>query len=320
MAGTGVLMSDDSVIDEPNIQAELSFLEPHFKNKNNSLGARAYVRHFGSYQVPLAIEQRIGAEVTLAKRFTAYKNLSGSIAFGVENVKMKEGDEPEIKYLYNLRHIPWYHRENQLDDGFYVKITPGLTYDTRDNATNARRGVLANVNLEEAINVSGFHNSYGKLTGGIKKFIPAGRKSSIVLSAKGGGKINGNMPEFAAYSLGGPYSLRGFNISEVGTGKGFMSGSVEFRTPIPFIDRLTSNTFLNNIRLAAFLDGGKIFGGTISNVLYEKPEYAISAGVGLRVFIPGIGPISLDYGIPLTNTSGVDRRSGFFTFGMGEMY
>ncbi len=320
MAGTGILMSDDSVIDEPNIQAELSFLEPHFKNKNNSLGARAYLRHFGSYQVPLAIEQKIGAELTLARRFTAYKNLSGSIAFGVENVKMKEGDEGGIRSLYNYHKIPWGLREDQLADGFYVKLTPSLTYDTRDNATNARRGVLVNVMLEEAINVGGFHNSYGKLTGGIKKFIPAGKKSSVVLSAKGGGKINGNMPEFAAYSLGGPYSLRGFNISEVGTGKGFMSGSVEYRTPIPFIDRLTSNTFLNNVRLAAFVDAGKIFGGTISNNLYEKPEYAISAGVGLRIFIPGIGPISLDYGIPLTNTGGVDRKQGFFTFGMGDMY
>ena len=320
MAGTGILMSDDSVIDEPNIQAELSFLEPHFKNKNSSLGARAYVRHFGSYQVPLAIEQRIGAEVTLAKRFTAYKNLSGSIAFGVENVHMKEGDESGIKHLYNMHRIPWANREEQLNDGFYVKLTPGLTYDTRDNTTNARRGVYANINLEEAVNVSGFHNSYGKLTGGIKKFIPAGKKSSLVLSAKAGGKIHGNMPEFAAYSLGGPYSLRGFNISEVGTGKGFMMGGVEFRTPIPFIDRLTTNSFLNNVRLAAFLDAGKVFGGTISNTLYDKPEYAISAGVGLRVFIPGIGPISLDYGIPFTNTGGVDRKQGFFTFGMGDMY
>lgn len=320
MAGTGILMSDDSVIDEPNIQAELSFLEPYFKNKNTSLGARAYLRHFGSYQVPLAIEQRIGAEVTLAKRFTAYKNLSGSISFGVENVNMKEGDEAGIRRLYDAHAIPWSNRRDQLADGFYVKLTPGLTYDTRDNVTNARRGVLANVMLEEAVNASGFHNSYGKLTGGIKKFIPAGRKSSFVVSAKGGGKIHGNMPEFAAYSLGGPYSLRGFNISEVGTGKGFMSASVEYRTPIPFIDRLTTNTFLNNIRLAAFLDAGKIFGSTISNDLYDKPEYAISAGVGLRIFIPGIGPISLDYGIPVTNTGGIDRKKGFFTFGMGDMY
>ena len=59
---------------------------------------------------------------------------------------------------------------------------------------------------------------------------------------------------------------------------------------------------------------------TIGSEIYDKPGYAISAGVGLRIFIPGLGPINLDYGIPLTNTKGMDRGNGFFTFGMGEMY
>jgi len=28
----------------------------------------------------------------------------------------------------------------------------------------------------------------------------------------------------------------------------------------------------------------------------------------------------LDYGIPVTNTHLVDRKKGFFTFGMGDMF
>ena len=140
------------------------------------------------------------------------------------------------------------------------------------------------------------------------------------MAARGGGKLHGDMPEFAAFALGGPYSIRGFNISEVGTGNGFMMGTAEFRTPIPFMDRLTTNTFLNNVRLAAFVDAGTIFGDSLTNKLYDRPGYAITAGVGLRVFIPGLGPINLDYAIPFTNTGGKDRSNGFFTFGMGEMY
>jgi len=97
-----------------------------------------------------------------------------------------------------------------------------------------------------------------------------------------------------------------------------MSGSVEFRTPIPFIDRLTTNTFLNNIRVATFVDAGKMFNSTITDRLYDRPGYAITAGAGLRLFVPGLGPINLDYGFPLTNTKG-SRSGGFFTFGMGEM-
>ena len=120
------------------------------------------------------------------------------------------------------------------------------------------------------------------------------------------------------YTLGGPYTIRGFNISEVGMSDGYMMGSVEYRTPIPFIDRLTSNTFINNVRLAAFVDGGKLFSSSLTDEIYDRPGYAITAGLGLRIFVPGLGPINLDYGIPLTNTKG-SRSNGFFTFGMGDM-
>ena len=318
MAGTGILMNDSSIINRPNLQAELSFIEPHFKSENQSLGFRAFVRNFGSYQVPLSIEKRYGADVTLTRRFKAFKNLTGSISFGGESVDMEEGDEWKARQVFASRGIDYSRRAEQLDGGVYAKITPALTYDTRDTIVNTRRGVLARLSLEESI---GFGtDSFGKLHGVLKKFIPVGRKSTLVIAARGGGKLHGDMPEFAAYALGGPYSVRGFNISEVGTGTGFMMGTAEFRTPIPFMDRLTTNTFLNNVRVAVFMDAGKLFGQTLTNELYDRPGYAITAGVGLRVFIPGLGPINLDYGIPFTNTGGKDRSNGFFTFGMGEMY
>ena len=318
MAGTGILMNDSSIINRPNLQAELSFIEPHFKSENQSLGFRAFVRNFGSYQVPLTNKKRYGADVTLTRRFKAFKNLTGSISFGGESVDMEEGDEWKARQVFASRGIDYSRRAEQLDGGVYAKITPALTYDTRDTIVNTRRGVLARLSLEESI---GFGtDSFGKLHGVLKKFIPVGRKSTLVIAARGGGKLHGDMPEFAAYALGGPYSVRGFNISEVGTGTGFMMGTAEFRTPIPFMDRLTTNTFLNNVRVAVFMDAGKLFGQTLTNELYDRPGYAITAGVGLRVFIPGLGPINLDYGIPFTNTGGKDRSNGFFTFGMGEMY
>lgn len=318
MAGTGILMNDSSVLNRANLQAELSFLEPHFKSENQSLGFRAFARSFGSYQVPLSIERRFGGDITLARRFKAFRNLTGSISFGVEDVRLKEGDDWKARQLFALKGIDYSRRQEQLDGGFYVKITPALTYDTRDTTVNTRRGVLARATLEENIGIG--NKSYGKLQGMIKKFVPVGRKSTFVVTARAGGKINGTMPEFADFALGGPYSIRGFNIAEVGTGNGFMMGSAEIRTPIPFMDRITTNTFLNNVRFAVFMDGGTLFSKTLTDKLYGRPGYALTAGVGLRVFVPGLGPINLDYGIPFTNTGDKDRRSGFFTFGMGEMY
>ncbi len=318
LAGTGVLMNDSSVVDKANLQGEISFLEPMFKRENQSLSVRGFARYYGSYQVPLAVEKRFGGEISIGRKFITYKNLSGSIGFGAEYVDIKEGDAAKIRQRYALRKMNFAKRKEELDGGFYIKLTPSLVYDTRDSAINARHGVIARGTFEENLAISG--TSFGKLHGMIRSFSPIGKKSSIVLTAKAGGKLHGKVPEFANYSLGGPYTIRGFNISEVGVGNGYMMGSAELRVPIPFIDRLTSNSFLNNLRLAAFVDGGKLFNESIGSKVYDKPGYAITAGVGLRVFIPGLGPINLDYGIPVTNTAGVGRKHGFFTFGMGEMY
>lgn len=318
MAGTGVLMNDSSIVEKANFQGELSFLEPMFKRENQSLALRGFARYYGSYQVPLAIEKRFGAEATIARKFSTYKNLSGSIGFGIESVTLDEGDGTKMRAKYREHNVAWANRDKELDGGFFIKVTPALVYDTRDSMVNARRGVLARITLEENLGLSG--ETFGKLHGMIRRFVPVGKKSSFVVTARAGGKLHGNMPDFAGFSLGGPYTIRGFNISEVGVGDGYMLGSAEYRVPIPFIDRLTSNSFLNNLRLAAFVDAGTLFNKTIGSDIYDKPGYAITAGVGLRIFIPGLGPINLDYGIPLTNTSGVDRANGFFTFGMGEMY
>ncbi|MBR1617551.1 BamA/TamA family outer membrane protein, partial [bacterium] len=318
MAGTGILMNDSSIVRKPTLQGEISFLEPMFKRENQSLSIRGFGRYYGSYQVPLAIERRIGGEVTIARQFVAFKNLSGSIGLGAEHVNITEGNLTEARAQFNKAGIPWSRRREELDDGFYLKITPALTYDTRDSAVNARHGLIARASFEENIGIGA--KTFGKLSGTIKKFIPFGKKSSIVIAGKAGGKIHGTVPEFAGYSLGGPYTIRGFNISEVGVGDGYMMGSAEVRVPIPFIDKLTSNSFLNNIRIAGFVDAGTLFNKSLGTKLYNKPGYAISAGVGLRIFVPGLGPINLDYGIPLTNTYSVKRSGGFFTFGMGEMY
>ncbi|MBR3605012.1 MAG: BamA/TamA family outer membrane protein, partial [Candidatus Gastranaerophilales bacterium] len=318
LAGTGILMHDSSIVEKANFQGELSFLEPMFKRENQSLALRAFARYYGSYQVPLAVEKRFGAEATIARRFTTYKNLSGSLGFGVESVNLEEGDGAGARAMYARRGIAWSNREKELDDGFYIKVTPALIYDTRDSFVNARHGVLARVMLEENFGITG--DTFGKLHGMIRRFAPIGKKSSFVFTARAGGKLHGDMPDFAGFALGGPYTIRGFNISEVGVGDGYMMGSAEMRVPIPFVDRLTSNSFLNNLRLAAFVDAGTLFNKSIGTEVYDKPGYAITAGVGLRIFIPGLGPINLDYGLPLTNTAGADRGNGFFTFGMGEMY
>lgn len=319
LVGSGVMLNDASIKDHMNIQAELSFYEPYFFNADHSLMSKVFFRDFGSYQVPLAIERRIGAEVTVAHRIKSNKHANATFSLGVENVDVREGDFNKIASLYNKYNVPISERAKQLEGGLFLSLSPALIYDTRDSSTVTRRGTLASIRFDEEIGLNGFDKTHGKLTGMVKQYIPVGKKSSLSFTAKAGGKIHGdNMPEVMAYRLGGPYTIRGFKMSGVGTGNAFVMGSAEFATPIPFVDR-TRIKFLNNVRLTAFIDAGKIFDATVSDTIYDRPMYAVSAGVGIKLYIPGMGPLSVDYGIPLTNPGDSGSRNGYFTFGVGDL-
>lgn len=318
LVGTGVILNDSSVKDHMNIQAELSYFKPYFYNADTSLNNRLFFRDFGSYQIPLAIERRYGGEMTVAHRLKKNRHATSSFSLGVENIDVREGDFNGISGLYNKYNIPIARRAEQLEGGLFMSLSPALIYDTRDSATVTRHGTMASLRFDENIGLNGFDKTNGKLTGMIKQYVPVGKKSSLTFTAKGGGAIHGDIPEVMAYRLGGPYTIRGFKMSGVGTGNAFIMGSAEFATPIPFMDR-TRIAFLNNIRFTVWADAGKVFDGTISNKLYDRPEYAVSAGIGLKVFIPGMGPLSIDYGIPLTNPGNSGSKNGYFTFGVGDL-
>lgn len=318
LVGTGVMLNDSSVKDHMNIQAELSYFKPYFFNADTSLNNRLFFRDFGSYQIPLAIERRYGAEMTVAHRLKKNRHATSSFSLGLENIDVREGDFNGISNMYRKYNIPISERAKQLEGGIFLSLSPSLIYDTRDSATVTRHGTMASIRFDENIGLNGFDKTNGKLTGMIKQYIPVGKKSSLSFTAKGGGAIHGDIPEVMSYRLGGPYTVRGFKMSGVGTGDAFIMGSAEFATPIPFMDR-TRIAFLNNIRFTVWADAGKVFDGTVSNTIYDRPEYAVSAGVGLKVFIPGMGPLSIDYGIPLTNPGSSGSRNGYFTFGVGDL-
>ena len=317
--GTGVIMSDTTVKNHMNFQAELSFFQPYFLNADTSLMSRIYFRDFGSYNVPLAVEDRIGIEATMTHRLKANPNLASTFSVGVENINLREGDAKRIKGMYMAKNVPLSERKKQLEDGLFLTLSPGLRYDTRDSSLNPRNGVIATARFDQAFGLDGFNKTHGKLSGAIKRFFPVARKSSLSLTAKAGGKIYGNnMPEVMAFRLGGPYTIRGYKINGVGTGDAFVMGSVELATPVLFLDRLKVN-FFQNLRLTFFVDAGKVFGSSLSNKLYDRPMEAITAGIGLKLYIPGVGPLSVDYGIPITRCGSYGSKNGYFTFGVGDM-
>ena len=319
MVGSGILMSDSSIKSHMNYQAELSFFEPHFLNADNSLMSKIYFRDLGSYQIPLAIERRIGIEGTIAHRLKNNKHLSSTFTAGVEYINLDEGDYNNIANMYRIHNLNIADRARQLDGGLFLRLAPGLAYDSRDSAFNPLNGDLTSVRYEEAFGLDGFGKTNGRLTGMAKKFFPIAKKSSLTFTGRAGLKVHGSdMPEVMAYRLGGPYTIRGYKVNGVGTGTSFIMGSAELATPIPFVDRLKVN-FLQNLRLTFWVDAGRVFNPTISSTLYDRPIQAITAGIGLKINMPGIGPLSVDYGFPITNPGPNGSPNGYFTFGVGDM-
>lgn len=317
--GSGILLSDASIKNHMNYQVELNFFEPYFLNADNSLMSKIYFRELGSWGVPLAIERRIGANIGVEHKVKGHNHLSTSLTGGIEHIHLKEGDFGRIEYLYNRNNLDIANRARQLTDGMFINVSPGIKYSNLDSEENPRNGIIAQARYTESFGVSNFNHTHGKIFGAVTKFIPVRKKSTFSITARAGAKLHGDeMPEIMAYRLGGPYSIRGYRMNGVGSGESFLMGSAELATPLPFVDRLKWE-FVKNLRLTFFVDAGKVFDPTISNVLFDRPAHAITAGIGLRIHIPGIGPVSVDYGLPITNPGSYGSEHGYFTFGTGGL-
>ena len=319
LVGSGIIMSDSTIKDHMNLQGELSFFEPYFLNADNSFMSKLFYRSLGSYQVPLAVEERFGIEATIGHKIKSNEHLSSTLSFGLEKINVMEGDRNTISNMYAAKGLDIAQRARQLQGGLFFNVSPGIVYDTRDSALNPRNGVLATARYDESFGFDEFNKTNGKLSGMVKRFIPIAKFSSLSFTARAGGKIHGdNMPEVMAYRLGGPYTIRGYKVNGVGTGDAFIMGSVELATPVFFLDRLKAN-FFKNLRLTFFVDAGKLFRPYITDTLYDRPMQAITAGVGLKLYIPGVGPLSVDYGIPITNPGQYGSKGGYFKFGVGDL-
>ena len=319
MVGSGILMSDSSIMNRMNYHGELSFFEPHFLNSDNSLLSKIYYRDLGSYQIPLALERRMGIEATIAHRLKSNPRMSTTFTTGVEHIHLSEGDGAAIRNLYDKYGLNIAERAKELEGGLFLRFAPGFSYDSRDTAINPRHGALASLRYEEAFGLDQFNKTNGRIIGMAKRYIPVRKRSSLTFTGRGGMKVHGSeMPEIMAFRLGGPYTVRGYKVNGVGTGTSFIMGSAELATPIPFSDRLKVN-FLQNLRLTFWVDAGEVFKPTVASILYDRPLHAITAGVGLKVTIPGVGPLSVDYGFPLTNPGSYGSKHGYFTFGAGDM-
>jgi outer membrane protein insertion porin family len=124
------------------------------------------------------------------------------------------------------------------------------------------------------------------------------------------------VPIYERYFAGGAYTIRGYRERKVGPidpssgdpvgGDSLLIGNLEYTYPV-----------LDFLRLAAFYDIGNVWAkaGDIGSGGFKA-----GTGVGFRLKTP-IGPIMLDYGIPLNKETGSDTKGGGrFHFSMSQSF
>jgi outer membrane protein insertion porin family len=304
---------------------ELSFVEPWFLNRKLSFGVDLY-RHQWNFESPNNIynEDRTGMRLSLTRALWS-DFLIGSVSYTIEDVGISlnsgfHGDETPPLPFGTQRNVPNAILD-QTGDHAYQRFGTTLAYDTRNSAQLPNHGQRTEIDPEISIG----DTTYYKVEAKTAWYFPGLFKGHVIEAVGRAGIADslssGDVPFYDRYYLGGLYSLRGFryrNISPRETphfggvpeepigGDSSWMGSVEYSLPIFEKDNGPS------VRFAMFYDVGDVGAQPYS----FSGNFNDNWGFGLHINIPKLGPLRLEYGVPI-NHDQYNGRSGRFQFGAG---
>eukprot|EP01134_Creolimax_fragrantissima_P001211 CFRG1211T1 len=230
----------------------------------------------------------------------------------------------------------------ELGDTVKSSVTHTFTRDLRNSPTLTTGGYKLVVTQEIA--GLGGDVSFLKTEGGIQKYALLHRSGlTLAVSARAGllwpTSARGNDKKKNGYEkmsdpttpisgisdrffLGGPMSIRGFNMMGVGPrekndalgGDAFWEAGVSLRTPIPLVkntigDSIQLHSFLNAGSIARLGENGSRSGSGIMNLIMESPLRA-STGLGVMMQL-GPARLELNYCVPLAYATTDSKKQGF---------
>jgi outer membrane protein insertion porin family len=197
----------------------------------------------------------------------------------------------------------------------YGALTAGWQRDTRDSVIVTSSGAFMRASAE----VASGDLQYYRLGFQNQWYYPLSRTYTLMLRGDlgyAGGFSNRPLPFFKAYFVGGPDSVRGYRAFSLGPrdvngnavgGRTKVAGGAEFLFPMPGASREQS------LRLAAFVDGGQVYG---QGQKVELGELRYSTGLALHWLSP-FGPLRLSFAQPLNKKDEDQVQRLQFTFGTG---
>jgi outer membrane protein insertion porin family len=307
----------------------LSFVEPWFLGRKLSLGVELY-RHQLNFESPNGIydETRTGGKVSLTRALGS-DFFIGSVSYTAEQVGVSLNNG---WHNWDWNSFPYLAPPNvpnaileQTGINFYQRFGASIAYDTRNSTRLPNHGQRTELSSEVSVGNTDFY----KLEARSAWYFPGLLKRHVIEIVGRAGTADsfegGDVPFYDRYYLGGMYSLRGFKFRNVAPrdpnygnptyphmanepigGDTYWFGSAEYSVPILEKEGGVS------LRYALFYDIGAV---SIDPYSFTT-EYSSDWGMGFRLDIPHLGPLRLDYGIPLKHDQ-YNNGHGQFQFGVG---
>ncbi len=313
--GSGVIGRDTRTqARAPVYQFDIGWTTPYLAGTDNALSLNAFGRDTQSFNIPLALERRIGGGATISRALKYYENLSGSLGLKIENVAVREAANSGQLEFFNVSNTVRQRQLNQ--DGTFISLGPTIAFDSRDNRYDPSRGWFNTVSLGGTLGLGA--DSYGTANLNTRKYVKLNSSLTLAFNGQLSSSLFNDIPDFNAFRLGGPYSIRGYQEGGLGIGSGLALSTVELRTKVPLFGKLKNVAFLETFRIAGFFDAGTLFNESEINGVFGRRGYGTSIGAGVRLTIPGVGPLRFDYAIPMTDTNQDFEQN--FSFGVGQKF
>lgn len=283
--------------------AQFSFVEPWFLNRQLALGLDAYYRE-AQYLSDVYDLETLGGAVSLRTAIGEFSSLK--FEYRAENIKMTGLDKDATEEFVRSA------REDGLQGQFKVLFS----CDRRDSATLTRKGFRFDASaFVMGSFLGGEQDNYGLSAEAWQYFNLPGDTIFLINAEAATIDTWGDssfIPVYNRLYLGGANTLRGFKFRDVGPKdvKGEpVGGNTMFRLTLEY-----TFPIISRVRGAVFYDAGAVsedsfdFGGDVNS----------NVGAGLRLDLP-IGPIRIDVGFPI-QTDDFNDGGARFNFNVGWQF
>ena len=280
----------------------LGLTEPRLFDSEISLGIDAFNQdqNFLSFNSLTS-----GAGFRFGKNISEYENLG--IGYRFENV--------EVTGVSAANATTFLRNQTRTTS----RVSPTYVYDSRDNFLNPSQGWRHMLRFDLAglgglkftrsrYDITYYRPLVGKLVG-------AGHARVSFAEGYDGDTL----PVFERYFMGGPTTLRGFTIQDIGPKD--LTGNPVGGSKALLLNLELQYPFTKSIRGFVFYDRGNVYGNgpimTTTTKNFDLAEMRHSIGAGFR-FISPFGPMGFAYGIKLDPRTG--EESGQFHFSAGSAF